>query len=99
MTTQPAAAARGACSAEIEPPAENRAMSVPAKSNPARSATVSSRSPNRTRLPAERALASATISPTGKPRSARIESMTSPTAPVAPTTATLYCFDIVSIPE
>ena len=37
----------------------------------------------------ERSLASATSSPTGNRRSARIESMVSPTAPVAPTTATL----------
>src|SRR5690606_23077484 len=48
-------------------------------------------SPKATVPPAERSLASATISLTGNPRSARIESIASPTAPVAPTTATLYC--------
>jgi hypothetical protein len=39
--------------------------------------------------PAERLLATAYISPTGKFRSARMDNMDSPTAPVAPTTATL----------
>jgi len=90
MTTQPAAAARGACSAEIAPPAENSAMSVSAKSKASRSWTLSVRWPNCTSLPAERLLARAATSPTGNSRSARIESRVSPTAPVAPTTATLY---------
>src|SRR5690606_17240812 len=73
---------------------ENSAMSTPVGSNSARSRTTTSSSPKATVAPADDALASATSSPTGKPRSARIESMVSPTAPVAPTTATLYCLPI-----
>ncbi len=41
-------------------------------------------------MPIERDDASATISETGKRRSARISSISRPTLPVAPTTATLY---------
>jgi hypothetical protein len=44
--------------------------------------------PNCTWPPAERLLASAAISLTGNWRSASNSSITSPTAPVAPTTAT-----------
>src|SRR5690606_5830530 len=55
----------------------------------ARSWTTSSWSRNSTVLPAERSEAGGTSVPTGKLRSARIDSITSPTAPVAPTTATL----------
>src|SRR3546814_9640553 len=44
----------------------------------------------------DRVLFPSTISPTGNPRSASTDSITSPTAPVAPTTATLYCLLIDS---
>src|SRR3546814_12936027 len=66
-------------------------MSPPAGSKLARSRTSTSSSPQATYPPADRSLASATISPTGNPRSASTDSITSPTEPVAPTTATLYC--------
>ena len=46
-------------------------------------------SPNETSVPIERVEASATTSYTGKRRSARISSISRPTLPVAPTTATL----------
>src|SRR4249919_270661 len=98
ITTAPAAANFGAYSFEMDPPAEKSAMSTPAGSNVARSCTTTSRLPNFTLPPADRALASATTSPTGNLRSANTDNMTSPTAPVAPTTATLYvlliCFPI-----
>ena len=89
ITTQPAAAALGANSAETLAPGENRPMSKPRKSKPARSWTSSVRSsPNETCLPIERSDASATTSSTGNFRSARICSISPPTLPVAPTTAT-----------
>src|SRR5690606_29163411 len=88
ITTAPAAANRGACSFETSPPAANSAMSTPAGSNAARSCTSSSSSPKSTWPPAERLLASARTSDAGNRRSARIDSIASPTAPVAPTTAT-----------
>src|SRR3546814_434294 len=96
ITTAPAAANFGAYSFETAPPAENSAMSTPAGSKLARSWTSTSSSPKATYPPADRSLASATISPTGNPRSASTDSITSPTAPVAPTTATLYCLLIDS---
>ena len=91
ITTQPAAAARGACTAETAAPGENRPMSVPRKSNFSRFWTLSVRfSPKDTSCPAERPEASATTSLTGKSRSASVFRISRPTAPVAPTTATLY---------
>jgi hypothetical protein len=63
---------------------------VPVKSKVSRLRTVSTwSSPKETRCPAERAEASATTSPTGKLRSDSVFSISRPTAPVAPTTATL----------
>jgi hypothetical protein len=90
ITTQPAAAARGAWTADTEAPGENRPMSVPRKSNFSRFWTLSVPfSPNDTSDPVERPDANATTSPTGKSRSARVLRISRPTAPVAPTTATL----------
>src|SRR4051794_26512849 len=66
-------------------------MSMPLKSNLARSCTFSTlSSPNEVCRPTERDEASATTSSTGKFRSAKICSISRPTLPVAPTTATLY---------
>src|SRR5210317_140679 len=90
MTTHPAAAAFGANSSEMEPPAENRPICTFEKSKSARSETSSSRLPNSTVLPIERSLANAWTWPTGKFRWLRISSMDSPTTPVAPTTAMSY---------
>src|SRR3546814_6118927 len=81
ITTAPAAANFGAYSFETAPPAENSAMSTPAGSKLARSWTSTSSSPKATYPPADRSLASATISPTGHSRSASTDSITSPTAP------------------
>ncbi len=90
ITTAPAAAARGECSAETLAPGEDSTMSVPRKSKPARSWTFSSSSsPKDTLTPAERSEATAITSLAGNSRSARVVRISRPTAPVAPTTATL----------
>ncbi len=90
ITTQPAAAARGAWMAEIEAPGLNRPISVPVKSNVSRLRTVSTFfSPKEISAPAERPEASAMTSEAGKLRSTRVLMISRPTAPVAPTTATL----------
>ena len=89
ITTQPAAAARGACAAEIAAPALNSAMSQPAKSNVSRLRTFSTRfGPNEISWPTERDEARIAMSSTGKSRSARTLMISRPTAPVAPATAT-----------
>src|SRR5690606_31962079 len=97
ITTAPTAANFGAYSLETLPPAENSAMSIPAGSNVARSSTTILRAPNSAFSPAERSLASRCSRSIGKSRSARIFSMVSPTAPVAPTTATFTVL-LISIP-
>ena len=67
ITTQPAAAARGACTAETAAPGLNRPISQPLKSNVSRFCTFSTRfSPNETSGPVERPDASAATSTTGK---------------------------------
>src|SRR5260221_5960547 len=90
MTMAPALTARGACTADTLAPGENKAMSTPLKSNLSRSCTLrTSSSPNDTSPPAERSEATAQTSDTGNARSARMLSISWPTTPVAPTTATL----------
>ena len=85
ITIAPAAAALGASSFEVEPPAENSTTSRPAKSAVAASSTTTPSSS----LPAERAEANRRRLATGKLRSARISRIIEPTRPVAPTTPTL----------
>ena len=87
MTTQPACAAFGAYSAEIEPPAENKPICALEKSNSAKFSTRILLSLNLRTLPAERSLANKYNSPTGKFRSSKTCNNVSPTAPVAPTIA------------
>jgi hypothetical protein len=90
ITMAPALAARGLCSAETLAPGELNTMSMPLKSNLARSWTFKIvLSPNEVCLPTERADANATTSSAGKFLSARICNISRPTLPVAPTTATL----------
>src|SRR5271166_5059655 len=86
-TTAPAAAKRGAHSPEVAPPAENRATSKPlidSSSNPR------TWRPPSSSLPTERAEAKGTTSRAGKCRSRSSASISVPTCPVAPTTATRY---------
>ncbi|MGY4516031.1 hypothetical protein ACVWWW_001599 [Lysobacter sp. HA18] len=96
MTTAPACANFGPYSFEMSPPAENSAMSTPVGSNVARSCTTIFRFLKSTFSPAERSLASRCSSAMGKSRSASTFSMVSPTAPVAPTTATFTGFFMCS---
>src|ERR1700690_156814 len=91
ITTAPAAAKRGAHSPEVEPPAENSAMSKPWIESSSRAWTIrsppSSAAPSSTR-PVERSEAKGTSSRAGKSRSRNSCSISVPTCPVAPTTAT-----------
>ena len=90
ITMHPASAARGAWMADTSAPGLNNPMSQPVKSNRS-SAWIFSTflSPNEISCPTERPEARAATSVTGKFRSARIFRSSRPTAPVAPTTATL----------
>ena len=83
-TTAPASTKRGAHSPDVEPPALKSARSKPWMVS-SRSGWMTAPSSS---LPAERSEANGTISLAGKPRSRSLASMTVPTAPVAPTTAT-----------
>src|SRR5580693_1033703 len=87
-TTQPALAAMGANSLEMPAPALKRAMSTPAKESFVNSWTAISWPRNFIFLPAERAEASRVSLPTGKLRFSSVLIISTPTAPVAPTTAT-----------
>src|SRR5207302_8652201 len=90
MTIAPALAARGANSPDTLAPGDDSTMSVPLKSNASSAWTCStSSSPNDTSRPSEAEEASATTSSAGKLRSAKVASISRPTLPVAPTTATL----------
>ena len=90
MTVAPASANTGAHSREVEPPAENRAMSTSATDSGVtwvRSSTVISSPRNSRVVPAERGDAKKRTLSAGKLRSSRIDRITRPTWPVAPTTA------------
>ena len=89
MTTQPVAAIRGDHSFYTVPPADIRQKSIPEKSKVARSLHLRVASPNVTSAPSERREAIAYTSRAGNWRSLRIDSISRPTLPVAPTTATL----------
>ena len=88
-TTQPERAAQGANLVEVAPPAEKMARSTPSKESSFSSWTVNSPSPKGTFLPAERAEAKASTSVAGNLRLYRVFSISRPTAPVAPQTATV----------
>ena len=84
-TTQPASTNRRAHSPDVVAPALNSAMSKPWIVSSFNGWTVPTPSSSR---PAERSDANGTSSRAGKPRSRSFWSITVPTAPVAPTTAT-----------
>ena len=86
-TTAPRDAATGAHSAEISSGTSNIATSIPSKASGESATTVSSSPRHISFLPALRADAMSRISPQTSGRSESIPSMTVPTAPVAPTTA------------
>jgi hypothetical protein len=79
MTTAPAAAKRGACSRESVAPAENNAMSIPARSAVDASSTMISSPRNGSFLPADRADAKNRTVSAGKLRSSNRVRMTAPT--------------------
>ena len=87
-TTQPALAASGANSFDTPPPALNRAISMPWNESFANSLTMISCLRNLSFLPAERTEASNVRLPAGKSRFSSVLIISTPTAPVAPTTAT-----------
>ncbi len=89
MTTQPLAAIFGDHSLDTLPPADIRQKSTLEKSKFSRSLHLSVASPNETSTPTDRREASACTSSTGNWRSLRIDSISRPTLPVAPTMATL----------
>ena len=88
-TSAPAAAARGPWIRASSAPVEKSATSSPRKSAFSSSSTSHSEPFQRTRVPAERRLAKSRSRSIGKPRCSRTRSISWPTAPVAPTTATL----------
>jgi hypothetical protein len=85
-TTAPACAKRGAQSFEVCPPAENSARSKPWIVSSLSGCTMPTPSIS---FPAERSEANGTISRAGNSRSRSSCSISVPTCPVAPTTATL----------
>ena len=86
-TTAPREAAIGAHSAEISSGTSNIATSMPSKDSGVNATTVSSSPRHINFFPALRADAIKRISPHTSGRSDKIPSITVPTAPVAPTTA------------
>ncbi|MFT3772112.1 MAG: hypothetical protein QM820_42445 [Minicystis sp.] len=90
ITTAPRAAAAGPSSREADAPALKRAMSMPLKASG--SARCTSISPPRkgSFCPADRAEASATTRFAGKCLASSVRSISRPTTPVAPTTATTF---------
>src|SRR5450631_2437752 len=89
MMTRSSPTAAGAKSRERSLPADNSAMWIPSKLSSVRLCTTKGLPRNTTIRPSLRALASGRSSVTGKPRSSSTRSIMAPTAPVAPTTATL----------
>jgi hypothetical protein len=88
MTVAPARTASGAKRFDVPPPAENSAMSTPAKLDSVSSRTGSASPRNGNVLPAERAEANSRSCARGKRRSSRQRISSTPTAPVARTIAT-----------
>ncbi len=98
MTIAPASRAIGAYSREAAPDAEMKTKSDPLNESCVVASTVICPSPKGIRLPAERSVARSLRLPMGKRRSAAILRNSSPTIPVAPTTATLYCLPCADMP-
>src|SRR5688572_13162638 len=86
-TTAPFDTAIGPNFFEVEPPAENNARCTPSNELSVSSVTVTDLPANGSCLPAERADASARTSVYGNFRFSRQLRISTPTAPVAPTTA------------
>ena len=89
MTRAPAAAATGARALLTAPLAEMKTMSVLSKAPSPTVSTTRSSPATVMRLPTERSEANRRMDEKGNPRCSRMLRKTSPTAPVAPTTAML----------
>ena len=95
ITIHPALAADGAYSSDMPPPAEKRATSIPSKQSCVSSLIIIS-SPRKVLVcPADLADASRVSFLIGKFLSARQFSISSPTAPVAPTMAMCFSWFII----
>src|SRR5262249_33119887 len=89
-TTAPAFTATGANLALTLPPAEKSPISIPLKESSVRTSTLISFPLNERNCPADLSEAKSRSSPTGNSRSSNTSRICSPTAPVPPTTPTLY---------
>ena len=94
MAMLPISRAYSPYSREASSVAEMKTKSAPLTASREETSTAISVSPKGMRLPFERSVASSFRLFTGKRRSSAIFRNSRPTTPVAPTTATLYCFDI-----
>ncbi len=94
ITVAPRFAASGASAFDVSPPALNSAMSTPSNASGVASSTSISRSPTVTRRPADRSDASRRRAVIGNCFSSRTWVIVRPTAPVAPTTATIREFGV-----
>src|SRR5262245_32530359 len=90
ITTAPAALAAGTNSRLRVAPAEKKAMSTPLKASAVSSSTLCGLPLNSSVLPTERFEASGFRPATGKLRRSRTRRLSTPTAPVAPTTAMFW---------
>ena len=95
--TAPAALIAGANRLAMSFSAAPNTISMPEKASSRASCTITSLPLKGVALPALRLLARGRSSPTGKSCSSRIFSISRPTAPVAPKTATLYSFIPLSL--
>src|SRR3989338_3022383 len=94
ITTAPDLTAFGAKSRLLEAPAEKRAMLIPLKESSVNLFTLVFFPLNSIYFPSDLSDANSFKLPTGKFLSSRIDTISLPTAPVAPTTATVYLFFI-----
>jgi len=91
-TTQPDFAATGAQIFDLSAPAEKRAISIPLNESSFKASTGISASLNSIIFPSERSDAKSLSLSTGKSLPTSVAIISLPTAPVAPTTATIYFF-------
>jgi hypothetical protein len=93
MHTVPAAATSRTNPRATDAPAAERERSTSRSTSTVSSCTVTSRPPNEIVRPADRADANGNSSSTGNARASMIRSISVPTAPVAPTTATFRAME------
>ena len=94
MTTAPRSTAAGARVLLTPAPTAKRAMSTPAKASGQDCSTFTASPRKRSSFPTLSPTSRGLIRPTGKFRDSRFFSISVPTAPMAPATATVYVFII-----